>query len=50
MKKQKLPEVTCYICKQTFQKEVLGAAHNRNYYRCAECLKKLQRSAARRRT
>lgn len=43
----KRPEVTCYICKQTFQKEVKGAAHNRNYYRCADCLKKLQRRARR---
>lgn len=34
----KKPEVTCYLCKRTFQKEVHGAAHNRNYYRCEDCL------------
>ncbi len=35
---EKMPEVTCYLCKRTFQKRVEGAAHNRNYYRCRECL------------
>lgn len=38
MAKERLPEVTCYLCKRTFQKRVEGAAHRRNYYRCAECL------------
>ena len=32
------PKVQCYICKRTFQKRVEGAAHRRNYYRCADCL------------
>lgn len=44
---QKKPEVTCYICKRTFQKKVEGAAHNRNYYRCRDCLKALQRRRSR---
>jgi len=33
-----LSTVQCYLCKRIFQKEVRGAAHNRNYYRCRECL------------
>jgi hypothetical protein len=35
---KKNPEVTCYLCKRTFQKVVHGAAHTRNYYRCEDCL------------
>lgn len=36
--KRDVPEVTCYLCRRTFQKRIEGAAHNRNYYRCAECI------------
>lgn len=43
MKIEKKPTVTCIHCHRTFQKKIEGAAVNRNYYRCAECLAGLRK-------
>lgn len=46
---EQLPTVQCYICKRIFRKRVEGAAHNRNFYRCQECLDTQRRASKRRR-
>lgn len=45
MKKRNEPQVQCYLCKRVFAKYIPGAAHNRNYYRCHECLDQERNSA-----